>query len=173
MQQNPNESTKANIVTKVSSLTDEELSQILKMERELFPEGLQDDYDKEVKDDRIAVLAYCPHGKVAGYIFSIPHHEAHVRLKDHDLKMSEVHDAHYIESIAIRKDLQGQGYFSKLMKKFLEVVGDRTITMHARVYNNCSAGMKKHGAEHQHTISNWFGTGEDFDYLVINRHSGL
>lgn len=167
MEQNPGKPTKANIVTKVSSLTDEELRQIMEMERELFPEGLQDNYEKEIKDGHIGIIAYGPEGVVAGYIFSIPHHEAYARLKDYDLKMPEAHDAHYIESIAIRKDLQGRGYFSKLMKKFLEVAGDRTIAMHARVYNNCSAGMKKHGAEHKHTVSNWFETGEDFDYLVI------
>ena len=83
----------------------------------------------------------------------MPHHES----------------AFYIESIAVRNDLQGCGYFSKLMKKFLEEAGDCAITMHARVSNNCSLGMQKHGAIHIHSVENWFGSGETFHYLVIQK----
>jgi ribosomal protein S18 acetylase RimI-like enzyme len=161
---------KANIVAKVNILTDEELRQIIEMEHELFPENLRDfHYEKEIAEGKFAVIAYCPEGKVAGYIFSVPHHDAHARLKDADLRMEDMPDALYIESIAIRNDLQGRGYFGKLMKKFLEETGERTITMHARVCNNCSVGMQKYGAERSHSVENWFDSGEKFDYLVIDK----
>ncbi|MCX6736055.1 MAG: GNAT family N-acetyltransferase [Candidatus Parcubacteria bacterium] len=159
----------ANLVAVVNSLTDEELREILEMERELFPESLQDfSYEKEIPKGKTAVVAYGPEGKVAGYIFAVPHHEAHSQLKDIDSNMPEASDAHYIESIAIRSDLQGKGYFGKLMRKFKEATEGRTITMHARVCNNCSAAMQKHGAVHSHTVPNWFDSGEEFDYLTID-----
>ncbi len=157
------------MVVSVNSLTDEELCQILEMERELFPDGLQDSYEKEIQKDRVAVLAYCPEGKVAGYVFSIPHSEAYSRLNEADPQMLEMSNAQYIESVAIRKDLQGRGYFSKLMKTFLKEVEGSVVTMHARICNNCSSGMQKHGAQHKHTVSNWFETGEDFDFLVMEK----
>ncbi|MCX6739495.1 MAG: GNAT family N-acetyltransferase [Candidatus Parcubacteria bacterium] len=162
------QNSKADMVAIVNSLTDEELRGILEMERELFPESLQDfSYEKEMSAGKTAVVAYCPEGKVAGYIFAVPHCEAHAHLKDIDPNMPEVSDAHYIESIAIRSDLQGKGYFGKLMTKLKEATEGRPITMHARVCNNCSVAMQKHGAVHSHTVPNWFDSGEDFDYLEI------
>ncbi|MFA5831395.1 MAG: GNAT family N-acetyltransferase [Candidatus Paceibacterota bacterium] len=163
------EQSKANIITATTSLTDEELRQIIEMEHELFSENLRDfHYEKEIAEGKVAVVAYCPEGKVAGYIFSVPHHDAHERLKEADPRMEDIPSALYIESIAIRSDLQGRGYFGKLMKKFLEETGGRTITMHARVCNNCSVGMQKHGAAHVHSVENWFDSGERFDYLIIS-----
>jgi ribosomal protein S18 acetylase RimI-like enzyme len=154
-------------VSVVTSLTDDELRQIFAMERELFPEFLQDDtYDKELKG-KVAVVAYCPEGRFAGYIFSVPHHEAQAELRHIDPRMPTEPDALYIESIAIRSDLQSRGYFSKLIKKLLERSNGRPITMHARVCNNCSVGMQKYGAIHVHSVEDWFGSGERFDYLVI------
>lgn len=171
MDQNINTSKKGGNAVSVSALADEELRQILEMERELFPVSLQDEYEKEIKGGRIAVLAYDPEGKIAGYVFSVPHHEAHARLNTADPEMPQISDAHYIESIAVRSDLQGKGYFSKLMQKFLEMAGDRPIAMHARVSNNCSIGMQKHGAVRSHAVPNWFDSGEEFDYLEIKNWS--
>ena len=172
MEQNSSKQPNIDTVRAVNSFTDEELHQIIEMEHELFPVGLQDfSYEKEIPKGNVAVVAYCPEGKVAGYVFAVPHHEAHAQFRSVDPLMPEAMDAHYIQSIAIRRDLQGRGYFGKLMKKFLEETNGRAITMHARVSNNCSVGMQKHGATHVHSVENWFDSGEKFDYLIIEKLS--
>ena len=164
------ESSKSEMVAIVNSFTEDELRQILDMERELFPETLRDDnYEKEMGEGKFAVIAYCPEEKIAGYIFVVPHDEAHAKLSEADPLMPKTPGALYIESIAVRSDMQGRGYFSKLMKKLLGETKEQTITMHARVQNNSSVGMKKYGAVHLHSVENWFNSGERFDYLVIRR----
>ena len=159
------------LVRLANSLTDEELEQVAALERELFPENLRDDLEfiraSFGHPETVTVIAYCPEGRVAGYISSLPHNDVSDALKAHDPEFSGNSDALYLQSIAVRPDLQGQGYFSKLMKKFLEGAGERTVTMHARISNNCSVGMQKYGAEYVRSVSDWFGTGEVFDYLEI------
>jgi len=134
---------KSDIVAVVESLTDDELRQILALERELFPESLQDiDYEKDLKDT-LAVLAYDPDGNVAGYVICVPHEAVYGEFLGFDPLMPESSGALYLESIAIRRDLQGYGYFSKLVRKLIEAANGRAITMHARVSNITAASECK------------------------------
>jgi ribosomal protein S18 acetylase RimI-like enzyme len=160
---------KADTITSVQFIDDEDFRQIMDMERELFPEALWDceNYEQKMEGGKITIIAYAPDGKVAGYIFAVPHGEAYDDLKEVDSRMSPMQNAIYLESIAIRSEYQGRGYFSKLVKKLIEEVSGRPITMHARVSNNCSVGMQKQGAVLDHSVENWFDSGERFDYLII------
>jgi len=162
---------KANTIEFINDIADEVLAEIIALEKILFPEPLQTEPEriKEIimNPETISVIAYCDRGKVAGYIASRHHHEAYEDLKDADTSFSLEPGALYLEAIAIRPDLQGKGYFGKLMTKFLEGVGGKPITMHARVVNNCSLGMQKYGARFERSVEDWQGSGESFDYLVI------
>lgn len=162
---------KANTIERIGGLDEGLLRQIVEMENKLFPERLRTSEEK-IKatfemPGTVNIIAYCDKGKVAGYISSVLHNDALSWLKDLDPELEDMPGALYLDSIAIRHDLQGKGYFSKLLNAFLKYTEGRPVTMHARIINNCSLGMQKHGARFVRNVDDWCGSGEPFDFLIL------
>jgi ribosomal protein S18 acetylase RimI-like enzyme len=154
----------------LNELPDDVLEQIVGMEGELFPEALrwnEDEFRTTLSSPTPKVVAYDENGRVIGYIISQKHNDAYGELKEDDPDMEDIPDAVYLSSIGIHPEHQGKGYFSKLVKKFIDAVGGKHVTAHARVVNNCSLGLQKHGAKFMHSVDDWSGSGETFDYLII------
>lgn len=158
-------------VVRVEKLPDEVFAELVKMEEELFPEHLRAD-EEEIRElfedpENVHIIAFDPEGRVAGYILSEKHNKVREELKDADPNMEEIGDALYLSSIAIKSEHQGKGYFSKLMKKFLEHRGGKPVSMHSRTSNESHKKMQKYGATSIRSIEDWHGSGEPFDYLII------
>jgi len=115
------------------------------------------------------IVSYTPENDIAGYAYLRPYVECYEELKGHDNKMiiKGMKNALYLDSIAIKKEFHGKGYFSLLVKKMRTEAELNPIIMHARTTNNCSLGMKHRGATKHHSVDNWFGSGEKFDYLIL------
>lgn len=143
------------------------------MERENFHELLQlpeEDLRKSLlRHGAVATIAYDEKGEVAGSLLASLFVDEIEELKNEaDPDIEDIPGALHIYSIAVRADLRGKGYFSKLIKKFREEHPGKHITAHANTVNNCSIGMQKHGARFVRRIDNWYGTKEPFDYLIFD-----
>jgi len=81
-----------------------------------------------------------------GFLFAIPHNEAVVELKDHDLLMKEDSGAYYIENVAILPAYRRKGAFGKMIAALREELRKRDIfriSLHARVHNSLSKNIQK------------------------------
>jgi|GEM_PF-6218440 len=154
----------------MNDLPPEVAEQIIGMEEMLFPEALrwdEEEFRNTLNSSTPKVVAYDENGNVIGYIISEKHNDILDELRKADPDIEEISDAVHLASIGIHPEHQGKGYFSKLMKKFLEHVGSRHVTAHARSANNSSIGFQKHGGVVVHSVPDWYGSGETFDYIII------
>jgi GNAT superfamily N-acetyltransferase len=156
----------------VEEITEDLICEITALEHSLFHESFHTSeaeiHEAMHEPSAITVAAYDDEGKLAGYLLAIDLKEEADDLRESvDPKVEDIPGALYIHSIGIRQDMQGKGYFSKLVKKYLEQYPDKTTALHASTANSCSAGMQKYGARFIHRVENWYDTGEPYDYLLF------
>ncbi|MCK9352177.1 MAG: GNAT family N-acetyltransferase [Candidatus Paceibacterota bacterium] len=162
---------KANQTIIEKDISEDLIKEIAKMESEVFHESLaweeQEMHKALHHPSAINILSYDEEERIAGYLMTIDLAEEIDELREADPDIEQIPGALYLNNVVVRPDMQGKGYFGKLLKKFLETFPDRTVVLHANTKNNSSVGFQKYGAKFIRKIDNWYGTGEPFDYLMF------
>lgn len=159
----------------LNSPDEEEVKNIKAIDTVVFPPEMM--ISEEIVDaflnnpkSAISVLRM-PDGSIAGYIVADPLEEAYADLKEHDPEMELISNAAYIESMAILPGYRSSRNMRTLYDRFLQSAknkGYKTLIMHARTTTGLSDFLQRRaGAKLKRRIKNWYGYGEDFDYLVI------
>jgi ribosomal protein S18 acetylase RimI-like enzyme len=110
--------------------------------------------------------------KNVGFLFAIPHNEAVVELKDHDILMKEDSGAYYIENVAILPAHRKKGAFGKMLavlKEELRKRGIFRISLHARISNGLSRNIQENMKIIEiRRINTWrfYAYEEPTDYIV-------
>lgn len=163
------------MVERITKLDEETLQQILEVEQVSFPEKMQSDKEelREILEnqDGIHLLVRDEGGRVCGYIAGLRQSQEYDDLKKHDPAFEKGEKNLYVDSIAVKPDDRSMERFNTLFGTLIEEATDNSfekITMHARTSTGFNRLVKMLGGKSIRMVKNWYGFGEDFDYLEMD-----
>jgi ribosomal protein S18 acetylase RimI-like enzyme len=135
----------------VYNIDDAIIRDTISISRDSYPEGWacgspEEYYGQMLTKQHNIHIMLSDNDKKAGFLFAIPHNDAVVELKDHDLLMKEDSGAYYIENVAILPAYRRKGAFGKMIAALREELRKRDIfriSLHARVHNSLSKNIQK------------------------------
>jgi len=158
----------------MSEFSENELKEILEVERACFPPQMQADLEdlreSLLQKKGIKIILREKEGKILGYLSSKPQDIAWKELKGWDKEFKPDKKTLYIESIAIKPEARGLKSLLKILKELKKEVKKEKyekISCYARVQNGFSVFLQKRGVKKLRRIKNWQNFEEPFDYLEI------
>jgi ribosomal protein S18 acetylase RimI-like enzyme len=138
-------------VLKADGFKEEYLGDILKLEKECFPQEWQyenpaDYYEQILKDEKNINLFLKLKDKTVGYIMAKPHNEIVDELIEEDSLLEKKENFYYIETIQIIPEAQAMGGAKKLLQTICSEasnMGINNFSIHARTMNGFSEKLKK------------------------------
>lgn len=134
-----------------NEFSEENLQNVLKMEKKCFSESWQFDdaeqYFKEMLENKENINIFLKQGaEVVGYILAKPHNDMVDDLVDDDKDLMKKDNFYYIETIEIIPEARGIGGASRLLLGICDEAGKRNVknfSIHARTVNGFSEKLKK------------------------------
>jgi ribosomal protein S18 acetylase RimI-like enzyme len=151
------------------------VDQLVCLEEKCFPMEMRNPssyeyYSSVLNDPKIISLLLRYKGKIVGFLVAREYDRAYDDLSNHDPDLREnKKKLFYVDLIQIHPRFKINGGLSLLVVKLIEKSLDNKLKgfcLHARKKNGLSQFMQRiFSCKRLHSIDNWLGFGEQFDYL--------
>jgi hypothetical protein len=173
---NPEEIQIQSSVEIVENISDDTLSGIFSIEKEVsddeFSAIADDDLKSAIEKPRaITVVIRGADKNVLGFIIALPNNEVYEELHGDDTSFTNDSDSLYIYDLAIGDKERSLANFLNLIKTLAgeaKAKNFKRLSMHTRTSEGLSAILqKRYHAKLIRTLDDWQGYGEPFDYLEL------
>lgn len=164
-------------VEPVSHMTDDIWEQIANMEKATFgwsltEEDMQDTKAAAEHPAGVTVLVRGIDQNILGYIIGYPGSAAYTDISEEDGEMIDDNSTIYIMTLVLDPSVRSRNAetLKKLFQSFMEEARKKrfqTVSAHSPV-SHMAAYQKFLGAESQHTIEDWCGSGESHIYWTAS-----